>query len=133
MISTELSIKLAQSTNPDAEKNVVMRSANDIFCANNDNWQTPFSQVDIEFATYIDWVKANCSQREIDLIKISEKLTRVWMTLHITMQAMGEHPNDYDQEEIVSLVKSLSRLGLMHLLTDNLRHDLVSWLVGISE
>lgn len=133
-MSKELAMTLAQHEAQGQPLNVQMRKANAIFKANNDNdWQTPFPQVDVAFATFVDFMRSDCTQRERDLVYTSEKLQRVWKTLHISMQTMGEQPTSYDEAEITALVAALARLTLLPLLTEGLRPDLCQWVQELAD
>lgn len=131
-MNPNLAIDLAQHELPGAPANLVMRKANEIFKANSTDWQTPFSQVDVEFATFMDYLKANCTQREIDLVYVSENLQRGWKILHLSL-VMGEAITSREVEEVKQLSQALKRIGLLHLITDGLAQDLVIWVTQLSE
>lgn len=131
-MTPNLAIDLAQDELPGAPTNLVMRKANEIFKANSDDWKTPFAQVDVEFATFVDYLKANCTQREIDLVYISENLQRVWKILHLSL-VMGEALTSREIEEVKQLSQVLKRIGLLHLITDGLAEDLVIWVAQLAE
>jgi len=120
-----LAIKLAQAqVGQGAPMNVVMREANAIFSQNSDHWRKPFPQVDVVFATFVDYMRESCVQRELDLVQVSEHLTRGWLTLHVHVQAEGEQLTESEEKSLAVLARALSRLGQLHLLTDGLRDDL---------
>lgn len=127
-MTPELAIRLAQCEATEGEPmNVLMRRANAIFMANSTDIQKPFGGSDVAFATFVDYLRETGSQRERDLVLVSEALCRVWKTLHITVQAMGERPSPADEQELNTVAPALQRLGLLHLLTENLRADLCQW------
>lgn len=110
-----------------------MEKANEIFKNNSNDWNTPFAEKDIVFAKFVDYMKKECSQRELDLVVISEKLSRSWEILHVDMKLMNKKPNQYQEEEIIMTMQSLKRLGLDSLLTKNLPKKLVKWIDSLSK
>ena len=57
-----------------------MKRVNEIASSDGSN-EKVFPQVDIVFATFTDYVKETATQREKDLLIVSEFLTRVWQSL----------------------------------------------------
>lgn len=131
-MSADLAIKLAQHEKSGEPLNVIMRKANEIFKANSNHWNMPFAQVDVEFATFLDFMKKNCTQRELDLVYVSENFSRVWVVLH-NNAAMGEKLTPSDMDGVNGLSKSLKRLGLLSLITDGLQKDLVELVLQFAE
>lgn len=97
----------------------MMTAANSI--ADSNQRSKPFSEVDIRFAEFVDFMRKNATQREKDLVFISEHLQRVWMKLHIGVQLMQESMSESDNTSAQILMQSLQRLGLEHLLTEGLK------------
>lgn len=128
-----IAIKLAHSELPGKPINEVMRKANEIFKVNSDHWQIPFAQVDVEFATFVDYIRENCTQKEKDLVYVSEVFSRCWKTPHISIQTLNESTSDKDVIELNAMSKALKRLNLLHLMTNGLREDLVEFFVNMAE
>jgi len=131
-MTPDLAIHLAQHEAAGKPINQVMRAANEIFKANSDGWNPPFSQVDVEFATFLDFLKETGTPRERDLVYISDTLTRTWKVLHLN-SVLGEKLTAADLDDIQALSKALNRVGLLNLITDGLRDDLVSLVRGFAE
>ena len=97
-----------------------MKRANEIFSANVQDGLKPFSDQEVAFAGFLDHVKATATQREKDLIVVTEGLCRAYSILHIGVQVMGEDPNEHEADCVVTVVDALERLGLPRLLMDGL-------------
>ena len=82
--------------------------------------ELPFATVDIRFAEFINFLNMDCTERERDLVIISENLCRVWKTLHLSVQTMKEKLTPQDNKEIRLLAPALKRLNLEHLITKGL-------------
>lgn len=120
----ELAIQLAQSETQDKTLNQVMRRANEIFEASGGSGSKPFAQVDVVFATFVDHLKDTGTQRERDLVLVSDLLQRVWLTLHSPLHS-GEKCTPANERDLSLLAPALLRLGLLPLLTEGLepRHQ----------
>ncbi len=84
------------------------------------SWNKPFAEVDLRFCEYVDFLREHCTQRERDLVVVSENLCRVWKTWHIGVQTLNESLNEADIKELNLLKNALIRLDLIHLLMDGL-------------
>ena len=124
----ELAIELANKQMDGATISEIMEKANEIFKSNSTDWNAPFAPVDIVFAKFVDYMKTNCSQKELDLVVISEKLNSTWTILHVDMKIMRKEPNEYQKESIYLTVAALKRLDLMNLITKDLPNKIVKWL-----
>jgi hypothetical protein len=116
----ELAIKIASQYEDVKNTSDLMKKSNEIYLSNSKDSLTPFSQSEIAFATFVDYVKETCSEKEKDLIVISEFLSKVHKMLHISIQTLNEPVSEFDKESIKVLNKSLSNLKLNHLITDGL-------------
>lgn len=133
-MAPNLAVLLAQhQAEPGEPLNVLMRRANDIFKANAGSERQPFPTVEVVFATFLDYLRDSCNQRERDLVVVSELLYRVWGTVHGAVQTLGQAPTQTDQEELERLAPALARLGFLHLLTEGLREDLQEWVIHSAE
>ena len=118
-MTKELIMTMAVSDN-DKENSVnkIMKRANLI--AESNNVMKLFSNSDIIFAEFSDYVKENSTQREKDLLFVSEFLTKVWYTLHVDYQVLKEPLTETNKKDIKSLKSALDNLNLTHLLTNDL-------------
>ena len=127
-MTKELAIEIAQKEVSSVKISDVMEKANEIFKRNSTDWSIPFAEKDIVFAKFVDYMKESCTQKELDMVLVSDKLTRAWDTLHIDMKLMGKEPTEYQKKDIDLTVDALKRLELMSLLTKDLPKKLVKWL-----
>ncbi len=117
----DLAIMLAQQDENIKKTSDLMKRVNEIASSDGSN-EKVFPQVDIVFATFTDYVKENATQREKDLLIISEFLTRVWQSLHVSVQGLGEKLNEVEKSDLILLKSSLDNLELTNLLTDGLNN-----------
>lgn len=127
-MTKDLAIQIAHKETSSSKISDVMEKANEIFKSNSTDWNIPFAQKDIVFAKFVDYMKESCTQKEIDLVLVSDKLPRAWETLHIDMKLMNKEPTDYQKKDIALTVAALKRLELMNLLTQDLPNKIVKWL-----
>ena len=130
----DLAIMLAQQEGNIKNTSELMKRVNEIASSDGSN-EKVFPQVDIVFATFTDYVKETATQREKDLLIVSEFLTRVWKSLHIGVQGLGEKLNEAEKSDLVLLKSSLDNLELTHLLTEGLSNKtlkMVNELTSIS-
>lgn len=130
----DLAIMLAQQEGNIKNTSELMKRVNEIASSDGSN-EKVFPQVDIVFATFTDYVKETATQREKDLLIVSEFLTRVWQSLHIGVQGLGEKLNEVEKSDLVLLKSSLDNLELTHLLTEGLNNKtlkMVNELTSIS-
>lgn len=130
----DLAIMLAQQEGNIKNTSELMKRVNEIASSDGSN-EKVFPQVDIVFATFTDYVKETATQREKDLLIVSEFLTRVWQSLHIGVQGLGEKLNEVEKSDLVLLKSSLDNLELTHLLTEGLSNKtlkMVNELTSIS-
>lgn len=122
----QTAINLAHAQNPDATLHETMKMANDISEANSgQSGSLPFAPVDIVFAEFVDYLRINGSQRELDLVTAGNLLYSVWRELHISVQALGEKMTIGLKRDIEQVLSALYRLKLEHLLLDELNDDLL--------
>lgn len=126
-MNKDLAIRMAIQELPGGPSHVQMTRANEIHAANNTEGDLPpFAQVDIVFAEFGDYLKS-CPQRERDLVTVSELLSKVWSTAHITIQTLKERPSMAEAHDAQSVVLALHRLNLLHLLTNGLNETTQAW------
>ena len=101
-----------------------MTTANDIFKNNNGGALRPFSEPDVIFARFTDFLMEKCTKRERSLVFISEQLLRTWTKFHVGATVLGEHISESELDSAVQLVKALEIFNLSILLTADLRPDL---------
>ena len=116
---TQVLLQHQLKDNPNLGMHQMMAAANSI--ADNNQRPKPFSEVDIRFAEFVDFMSKNATQREKDFVFISEHLQRVWMKLHIGVQLMQEPMSESDNTSTQTLMQCLERLGLEHLITTGLK------------
>lgn len=85
----------------------------------------PFSEQDIRFGEFVQYLCDSCSQRERDLVYFSENFYRVYSILHIDAKTLKKQLTDYDLELIKQFSQCAHRLGFVHLITDGLTKKLV--------
>ena len=127
-MTKELAVQIAQKEVGTKKLSGVMEKANEIFKNNSTDWNIPFAEQDIVFAKFVDYMKESCTQKELDLVLVSDKLTRAWDTLHIDMKLMGKEPTEYQKKDISLTVDALKRLALLELLTKDLPKNLTKWI-----
>ncbi len=93
-----------------------------------DNHQLPFSQVDINYAELLYHIKVNGTQREMDLVYVSNLFHEVWSELHVSLAVLKENVSESRENNIRKLYDALKRLYMTHLLTDGLPKKWVKWL-----
>jgi hypothetical protein len=131
----DLAIMLAQQDeNIKNTKNTseLMKRVNEIASSDGSN-EKVFPQVDIVFATFTDYIKETATQREKDLLIVSEFLTRVWQSLHVSDQGLGEKLNEVEKSDLILLKSSLDNLELTHLLTDGLSYKTLKMVNELTE
>ena len=120
-MSPELCIAIA-SAEGSMPQHVLMQKANAVYVANNgDVGRAPFAPVDIVFATFVDHLLANATQRERDLVFISENLQRCWTMLHVSVQVLKQDITPGAEASIAALVYALQRQEMQNLMLDGLR------------
>jgi hypothetical protein len=120
-MTPELAAKLAHLEAEDRPLHLQMQRTDELFQANcPDAMRLPFAKADIVFAAFTDFLREQATQREKDLVVVSELLTRCWKALHISAQTLGEVLSPADAQELEALAPALQRLGLLRLLTDGL-------------
>ena len=117
----DLAIMLAQQDESIKNTSDFMKKVNEIASSGGSN-ETVFPQVDIVFATFTDYVKETATQREKDLLIVSEFLTKGWQSLHVSVQVLGEKLSEVEKSDLILLKSSLDNLKLTHLLTDGLNN-----------
>ena len=100
----------------------VMFAANE-FCETNGQ-QPVFAPVEIQFQTFLDRVEL--TQRERDLLYVSNFFCYVFQTLHFDIAIAGKTPSPHDANLIKQTYASLVRLGQERTLTDNIRKPLIA-------
>jgi hypothetical protein len=132
-MTPELAISLADIDHKDDPIQVRMKAANDIFKKYSNDWKVPFSQTDIIYAEFTLFVATTGTQREIDLIVVSNTLGKAWSILHITMKTLKDDITPGDEQDLRSIVPALDRLNMLHLLTDGLPKKLVKFVNSFKE
>lgn len=123
----ELCINLAAHEFPQGPQHRIMQRANDIAAANG-SAGLPFPKVDVGFAQLLDTIRADATQRELDLIYATNLYQQTWLTLHVTMATLGEKADPSDEADVRKMFEALGRLGMAHLLTDGLPKKWIRWL-----
>lgn len=129
-MNKEMAIRIAAEDKEIVKTSDFMKKSNEIFDANSNanSFDKPFAQIDIVFATFLDYVKEKATEREKDLLITSEFLQKCWSVLHISVQTLGETISPSEQENIKVLKKSLDNLELTNLLTDGLNKKTLKFL-----
>lgn len=128
----ETALQLASENPGEKSLHAQMRLANEIHAANSDSWQRPFAPADIAFAMFVDHMRETATQRERDLVLISDRLYSVWTTLHTSAQ-VGERLSPAEGLDLGLLAAALKRQGLLHLLTEGLRPDMAEQVAAAAE
>lgn len=98
-----------------------MRAINEVSVANGGEPLTP--EQDIRFAEFVETIVQ--TQREKDLIYVSNFFHKAYVTLFITIQVMNEHPSPASIDEVQKVYQALSRLGHDGLLTKGLSPEII--------
>jgi hypothetical protein len=114
--------KMVAAEFPDLPTHLHLRKVNECMLVNGaDTMTLPFAEVDIRYCEFMDFLKVHATQREKDMVIVSERFYRGWKALHITAQTLGEPLTPGDTQDLEMLVPSLQRLDLLHLLNDGLK------------
>lgn len=121
-MNKDLALKIAAIDENITKTSDLMQRANQIFGANQkiNYGNLPFSNQEIVFAKFIDYVQETATQREKDLLITSEFLSKCWSKMHIGVATLGEKFSESEKKDMKALVASLRNLNLLSLLTDGL-------------
>ena len=81
---------------------------------NKHDWHIPFPDKDIQFVKLFE--QLNCSERERDIVYVSQFFPAAYNTLHVTILRLGETPSPGSIDELVRVYETLVRLGASRLL-----------------
>lgn len=104
-----------------------MQRANEIAAANGSG-AMPFPRVDVGFAELLDTIRADATQRELDLIYATNLYEKTWLTLHVSMAVLNEKVAPSDEADVRKMFATLGRLKMAHLFTDGLSKKWLRWL-----
>jgi hypothetical protein len=119
-MTPESALQLAQFQDPNGSMSSLLRLAFDIYKQNNhSSYSFPYGEVDFLFQEFIE--EADLSQREKDLIYISNFFHYSWKTLHLGIIFENRKPNEYEVDTILKTFYALTRLNLQNklLMNDN--------------
>ena len=120
-------IALAFNEFPAGPQHRIMQRANELAVANQSR-AMPFPKVDVGFAELLDTIRADATQRELDLIYATNLYQQAWLTLHVTMATLNEKVPPGEEADVRKMFETLRRLKMEHLLTDGLSKKWVRWL-----
>ena len=81
---------------------------------NKHDWHIPFQDKDIQFVKLFEHLE--CTERERDIVFLSQFFHPAYTTLHVTMLGLGETPSPGSIDELVRVYETLVRLGASRLL-----------------
>jgi len=95
-----------------------MRLANGYFKQMyKDVWHTAFSEKDIQFVKFYEQMKL--TDREKDLLYVSEFFHAAFTTLHVTILTLGEQPSPSAVIELTKTFETMQRLGAEDVLLND--------------
>lgn len=122
----EIAVSIATYQIPSTETTkpyIFFRLVNEILEANNADLSEFYPEEDIRYSEFLEEVLS--SQREIDIVLVSNFFYRVYRLLHIDIKTLNLKPNPYDSEQIKNVYNALDRLGKKHLLTNGLKKSII--------
>ena len=112
---THISMKLSASLSEPKTLSEHMEQSNQYYkLMNNGDWHIPFPDKDIQFVKLFE--QLNCSERERDIVYVSQFFPAAYNTLHVTILRLGETPSPGSIDELVRVYETLVRLGASRLL-----------------
>lgn len=81
---------------------------------NTREWDIPFADKDIQYVKLFE--KLDCTEREKDIAFISNFFHSVYVTLHVTILALGERPSPGSLIELKRAIDVLQRLDAVETL-----------------
>jgi hypothetical protein len=81
---------------------------------NTREWDIPFTDKDIQYVKLFE--KLDCTDREKDIMFISNFFHSVYVTLHVTILALGERPSPGSLIELKRAIDVLQRLDAVETL-----------------
>lgn len=128
MMMNQTWVNLASIDYPEGPAHLIMRRANELHEINNPHTtQKPFSPPDIGFTEFMETIRATSTQRELDLVYVSNLYNSAWTTLHVSMAVLNEKCKPQEEEEVKRMYQALCRLDMPHLLTDGLSPKWLRW------
>lgn len=120
-----LAYQIAADREPQAPHHRLMTLANEIYLNHCADWSAPFAKETILFSEFTDFLRTQGTQRERDLVVVSEFFTCIWKHLHIEIMVNGAPMSETQLDDVAMVSQALKRLDLLHLLTNDLRQDLL--------
>lgn len=115
----EIALELAESFEQPTTMSETMEQANFYYeQLRPNNWDKPFLTKDIQFVKFFELM--NMSNREQDLLYVATFLQPAFVTLHVTIMAMGEQPSPNAMNELMKTYLALQRLGAPHILLNGM-------------
>lgn len=121
-ISRQLALQLIPK-DPSLKIWEIMDLTNDVLNSNNADILELFPEEDIRFTKFTEQVIQ--TQRERDLIYVSNFFTQAYRILFIDILVLKKEPNGHDSSIIFSVHAALERLGSPELLTAGLSDKIV--------
>ena len=84
---------------------------------NKHDWHIPFQDKDIQFVKLFEQLE--CTERERDIVYLSQFFHPAYTTLHVTILGSGETPSPGSIVDLVRTYDALTRLDLAYLLLNN--------------
>lgn len=81
---------------------------------NKTDWYIPFQDKDIQFVKLFEQLE--CTERERDIVYLSQFFHPAYTTLHVTILGLGETPSPCSIVDLVRTYDALTRLDLVYLL-----------------
>ena len=112
---THISMKLSASLSEPKTLSEHMEYSNWYYKQINKNdWHIPFQDKDIQFVKLFEQLE--CTERERDIVYLSQFFHPAYTTLHVTILGSGETPSPGSIDELVRVYETLVRLGASRLL-----------------
>lgn len=92
----------------------------------------PFADVDVAFAGFVDMLRNEATQRERDLVYISENFYKAYAYLHQDVQLFKKQLNEHQLSTVHNVYNALKSIDKQTLLTDGLTKKTLKLLKWVS-
>lgn len=108
-----------------------LKSNNELLEAVDPNgWRGRSSPSDLAYARFLDHVRKD--QRDVDLVLVAMDLHYVHQLLHVDLGVFGKKLTEDQEKRCSGMIASLTRLGLMVLLTNDAKKTVLAKIKKLS-
>ena len=114
----EIALGLVESFEQPKSMSQTMEQTNSYYTQiKPNNWDKPFLSKDIQFVKFFELM--NMTDREKDLLYVANSFHPAYVTLHVTILTLKEHPHPYSLNELQRVFETMKRLNSEHILLDD--------------